>query len=86
MGSKEEQIRSVALRLVGEIAPEADLENLDPNVSFADQLDFDSVNCLNLVLGLGREFGVTIPESDCHRLSTLNGCVEYLAPKVSGDA
>jgi acyl carrier protein len=82
-GKTEDHIRSVAIRVLGDIAPEADLEALDPDVAFADQLDFDSVNCLNFVLGMGRELQITIPETDCHRLSTLNGCVDYLAPKLS---
>jgi acyl carrier protein len=77
------RIRSVALRILRQIAPEANLENLNADVAFADQFDFDSVNCLNFVLALGRELRVEIPESDCHRLSTLNGCLEYLVPKVT---
>ena len=80
----EKDIRSVALRVLGDIAPEFDLEDLEPDTAFADQFDFDSVNCLNFVLGLGRELQVEIPESDCPKLSTLNGCVAYLAAKVSG--
>ena len=51
----QDEIRSIVQRTLADIAPEADLESMDPNVAFADQFDFDSVNCLNLVLALGRE-------------------------------
>ena len=78
----EEHIRTVAIRILNDIAPEVDLQNLEPDVAFADQFDFDSVNCLNFVLELGREFQISIPETDCHKLSTLNGCVAYLRPKL----
>ncbi len=78
----QEEIRSIVLRTLGDIAPEVDLDEIDPGVAFADQFDFDSVNCLNLVLELGREVQVEIPESDCPKLSTLNGCVAYLGAKV----
>lgn len=79
----EEQIKEVALRLLAEIAPEADIENLEHDVSFRDQFDFDSVDCLNFVLALQKEFKVDIPELDYPKLSTLNGCVEYLISKLS---
>ncbi len=78
----QQAIRSIVLRTLGDIAPEVDLDKIDPSVAFADQFDFDSVNCLNLVLALGRGLQVEIPESDCPKLSTLNGCVAYLAAKV----
>jgi acyl carrier protein len=61
----EKDIRSAALRILSDIAPEVDLEDLEPDTAFVDQFDFDSVNCLNFVLGLGRELQVKIPESDC---------------------
>jgi acyl carrier protein len=79
---KQARIRAATLQILADIAPEVDLEQIDPDVAFADQFDFDSVNCLNLVLALGRELGVEIPETDCHRLSTLNGCVTYLTARI----
>ena len=78
----QDEIRSIVLRTLADIAPEVDLEVMDPKMAFADQFDFDSVNCLNLVLTLGQELQVEIPESDCPNLSTLNGCITYLAAKV----
>lgn len=82
---RQDEIRSIVQQTLAGIAPEADLESMDPNVAFADQFDFDSVNCLNFVLTLGRELQLEIPESDCPKLSTLNGCVAYLtAAKVGG--
>ena len=80
----QQEIRSIVLRMLGEVAPEVDPDAIDPDLAFADQFDFDSVNCLNLVLALGREVHVEIPESDCPKLSTLSGCVAYLAAKVGG--
>jgi acyl carrier protein len=78
----QQEMRSIVLRTLGETAPEVDPDEIDPNVAFADQFDFDSVNCLDFVLALGRELQVEIPEWDCPKLSTLNGCVAYLVAKV----
>lgn len=76
--SQRDQIRKTVLRLLGEIAPEADLTALQPEVSFRDQLDLDSMDFLNFVILLHKTFGVDIPESDYPTYTTLKGCVEQL--------
>ena len=73
-----EEIRSTVLRILGEIAPEADLNKLKPDVSFRDQLDIDSMDFLNFVIALAEELRVSIPESDYAKLSSLDSSVELL--------
>ena len=74
-----DDIRQTVLRLLGEIAPEADLTALKPGVSFRDQLDIDSMDFLNFVIMIHNTFGVEIPEADYPKYGTLNGCVEQLS-------
>jgi len=74
-----DEIRTVVLRALGEIAPEADLASLAPDIGLRDQLDLDSMDILNFVVGLHAALGVEIPESDYPKLATLDGCVDYLA-------
>jgi acyl carrier protein len=76
-----EEIKVRVLRILGEIAPEADLTRLKPDVSFRDQLDIDSMDFLNFVIALDEELDVRIPESDYPKLSTLEGCIELLASR-----
>jgi acyl carrier protein len=76
-------IRETVLRVLGGIAPEADPSTLEPDVSFRDQLDIDSMDFLNFAIGLHEELGVEIPEADYRKLETLDGCVEYLAGAVA---
>jgi acyl carrier protein len=73
-----DEIRSTVLRILGEIAPEADLTRIKPDVSFRDQLDIDSMDFLNFVIAVHEALHVEIPEADYPKLATLNGCVEYL--------
>ena len=73
--------RAAVLRVLGEIAPEADLASLKPDVAFREQLDLDSMDLLNFVVGLHAALGVEIPEADYPKLATLDGCVEYLASR-----
>jgi acyl carrier protein len=77
----EEPIKEIALRLLGEIAPEADLKHLNPNKRFRDQFQFDSVDFLNFAVGLQEELKVRIPEDDFPQLATLDSCVKYLRSK-----
>lgn len=73
-----DEVKSTVLRILGEIAPEADLVSLKPDVSFRDQLDVDSIDFLNFVIALHKELRVEIPEADYPKLATLKGCVEHL--------
>lgn len=77
----KEEIKAVVLRILGDIAPEADLSRLKPDVSFRDQLDIDSMDFLNFVIALDEELDVGIPESDYPKLSTLEACVELLSSR-----
>ncbi|HLK09787.1 MAG TPA: phosphopantetheine-binding protein [Candidatus Binatia bacterium] len=73
------EIRATVLRLLGDVAPEADLAALRPDAPLREQLDLDSMDFLNLMIAIHEAFGVEIPEADYPRLATLDGCVEYLA-------
>jgi acyl carrier protein len=75
----KEEIRDTILRVLGQIAPEADLSQLKSDRRIRDQLDIDSMDLLNVVIGLHKELKVEIPEADYPKLATLDGCVEYLA-------
>lgn len=74
----KDEIRGAVLRVLGQIAPEANLSTLKPNLRLRDQLDLDSMDVLNFVIGLHKELGVDIPETDYSKLATLDSCVEYL--------
>ena len=76
--STEEEIRATLLRLLGDIAPEADMAALKPKVSLRDQLDIDSMDFLNFLIAVDAELGVDVPERDYPKLRTLDACVAYL--------
>jgi acyl carrier protein len=79
---QESEIRSVVLEVLGRIAPEMKEIELDPARNFRDQFDFDSLDFLNFAIALHEELQVDIPETAYPRLSSLNGCIAYLAPKL----
>ena len=75
----KDEIREKVLHALAQIAPEADLSQLKPNLRIRDQMDIDSMDLLNFVIALHKEFNIDIPEADYSKLPTLEGCVEYLA-------
>jgi acyl carrier protein len=79
----EEQIRNMALEVLGKIAPNADLAHLDPKERLRDQFDFDSVDFMNFAVALQKRLTIVISEADYPQLATLNGCVAYLLGKCN---
>jgi acyl carrier protein len=77
----ETQIRATVLRLLGEVAPEADLDAIRPDARLRDQLDIDSMDALNFFIAVDAELGVEIPESDYPKLNTLDNIVRYVAER-----
>lgn len=75
----QDRLRTRVLDILKQVAPEADVELLDPRHSFRDQLDMDSVDFLNFVLALEAGLGVRIPDADYMKLSTLGSCLAYLS-------
>lgn len=75
----DEEIKAKVLKVLGEIAPEADLERLKPDIEFREQIDLDSMDYLNFVIALDEEFGANIPETDYTKFVSLHACIEHLA-------
>jgi acyl carrier protein len=76
------ELKQVFVETILEIAPEADFGSLDPNDALREQLDLDSMDFLNVMIGLHEKLGVDIPETDYPRLFTLAGALDYLREKL----
>ncbi|MFI4974934.1 MAG: acyl carrier protein [Caulobacterales bacterium] len=71
-------IRAVFKDELGRIAPEVDLEAIDPAADLREQTDIDSMDFLNLVTALHVRLGLEIPEADYPKLATLESALRYL--------
>jgi acyl carrier protein len=78
-------IRAVLLEELGNIAPEADLQSLDPKADLREALDIDSMDFLNLITAIHKRIGVNVPEIDYPKLITLEGAIRYLEKQLPGD-
>lgn len=78
-----EEIRHAVIQALSNIAPEFDPRNLPPDAVLRQELDLDSMDVLNFVIGLHERVGINVPEQDYAKLSTLNGAVDYLATRLT---
>jgi acyl carrier protein len=74
-----EQIRGAIVEALSAIAPEVDFATVDLDRPLRAQVDLDSFDFLNAIIGLHDKLGVDIPEQDYGKLATLNSTIEYLA-------
>jgi acyl carrier protein len=81
---KDDKLRECILNTLQNIAPEADLSSLAPDVDLRRELDIDSFDFLQIIIALHDALGVDIPETDYGQLTTFSGLLDYLSERVGG--
>ncbi len=76
------QAREAIINIIADIAPDEDLTNLNDDELLRDQIELDSMDFLDIVMELRKQYKIEVPEDDYPNLATLEGCVEYLEPKL----
>lgn len=79
----EVEIMRIVREALSNVAPEADFDAIDPARDLRDQIDLDSVDFLNFVIGLHKALNIEIPDADVAKLATLKGCVGYLSARCA---
>jgi len=74
------EIKHVILDILGNIAPDDDLSQLDDAKPFREQLELDSMDFLDIVMELRKRHRVQIPEEDYGQLASMQSTVAYLEP------
>ncbi|MGE0710677.1 MAG: acyl carrier protein [Planctomycetota bacterium] len=74
----ESQLREAILDALAAVAPEAGGVTLDPAFPLRDQLEMDSMDQLNFMVGISERLGVEVPERDYRELLTLDDAVAYV--------
>ena len=77
------EIRDDVLSVLTAIAPEVDPDDISDDVLLRDQVDLDSMDWLNFLLGIHKRLDVDIPEADYQRLRTLDDLVNYVEGKAA---
>ncbi|HJV52359.1 MAG TPA: phosphopantetheine-binding protein [Noviherbaspirillum sp.] len=79
---ERQELLATVVSTLKSIAPEVDENELVVDRALRDQVDLDSMDWLNFLIGLHRKLQVDIPEADYARLRTLNDLVAYLGAKL----
>jgi len=56
-------------------------DEVTPQASFVDDLGADSLDVVELVMGLEEEFDVEIPDEDAEKITTVQEAVTYIDEK-----
>ena len=78
----DDPLRAAVFKTLRRIAPEIDPQALVVDRPLRDQVDLDSMDWLNFLVGLHEALKVEIPESDYRKLYTLNDLLGYLRERL----
>ncbi len=54
---------------------------ITPTASFTNDLGADSLDIVELVMGFESEFGLSIPDEDAEKISTVGDAIKYITEK-----
>lgn len=57
-------------------------DEVTPQASFVDDLGADSLDVVELVMGLEEEFDIEIPDEDAEKITTVQEAVSYIDEKA----
>ena len=79
----EDEAAATVREILVAVAPELDLAELDDRASLRDDLDLDSMDFLNVIIGLHERTGVQIPERDYELVADVAALVAYMQRATS---
>ena len=78
-----QEIEDLVKKALYDVAPDIAGLDINPDETFREQFEIDSMDFLNFTIGLTKATGLQIPEADSEKLATLKGAVDYLQAKLS---
>lgn len=78
----EAEIESLVRSELYAVAPDLEGLEIEPNETFRDQFEIDSMDTLNFIIGLSKATGLDIPEADYPKLETFAGCKSYISKRL----
>jgi acyl carrier protein len=79
---RPDEARTAVAHVLGQIAPEADIDTVPADADLTEELDLDSMDFLNFVIALHKATGVNVPETDYTQIASLDAAVAYLRARV----
>ena len=63
----------------------AEEEQIKPEASFVEDLGADSLDIVELIMGIEEEFDIEIPDEDAEKLTTVGEAMNYTLGKLGVD-
>ncbi|MDO4218878.1 MAG: acyl carrier protein [Synergistaceae bacterium] len=60
-----------------------DENQIKPEASFVEDLSADSLDIVELIMGIEEEFDIEIPDEDAEKLTTVGEAAEYIKSKLT---
>jgi acyl carrier protein len=73
MASIEERVKEIVVEQLG-VNP----EQITPEAKFVEDLGADSLDTVELVMALEKEFSFEIPDEDAEQLQNINDAISYI--------
>lgn len=78
--SSDEIFEKVKNIIVDQLGAEESAITLE--ASFIDDLEADSLDIVELIMGIEEEFGIEIPDADAEKVVTVGDVVDYIKENV----
>lgn len=77
-----DEIEAILRQELGRIAPDIDVDMIDRGGDLREEFDIDSMDFLNLVTALAKQFGIEMPEADYPRMGSFDAMIAYLEERA----
>ncbi|MBQ0076307.1 MAG: acyl carrier protein [Paludibacteraceae bacterium] len=78
MSEIEEKVKAIIVEKLGVDAAQVTME-----ASFSADLNADSLDTVELIMEFEKEFGITIPDEDTQKISTVGDAVAYIEKAIA---
>jgi acyl carrier protein len=78
---KEDDVRATVFKLLKNIAPDTQPEQLKPDDNIRQTLAIDSFDYLQFIIGLDEALGIQTAEEDYGEIETLRTLLDYVSKK-----
>jgi len=81
------RMEEITARLKEIVMDRLDVEEdqIKPEASFVEDLGADSLDIVELIMGIEEEFDIEIPDEDAEKLTTVGDAMDYIKNKLGVD-
>ncbi len=73
MSEIENKVKEIIVDKLG-----VDAEEVTPEKSFTNDLGADSLDTVELIMEFEKEFGISIPDAEAEKISTVGDAIKYI--------